>query len=616
MRRTFPARVDHEKNSMLQRQETHEASTAQYYARTCQGPEIWRYEYYALQHRSVAVRDVFAYAISANRYGWPELQELVRSAAAGRKPAAAAFERLRDRPLRALARILVNQRLTETDTDDGLAIYGLLAQRGRRLSNNDKYLYLEAAADSKRDGCYRSALRTTALGDTDFFHVCCLTANVLGLPDSAGWLSTINTGFASANLAPIGIARGPGSLFERIEAKIPQQRLSGPLVSVVMPTRDGWRRIGFALTSLLSQTWANLEIIVVDDGSDSEAREQLANVVGADSRVSLLYHAESRGAYAARNTGLRAATGKYVICHDDDDWSHPEKLAAQVELLEQNPTLVASMSNHVRATEDLFFRRINVNPRLVQPNYSSLMFRRNDVLRRCGGWDEVSRGSDAEFKARLETAFATEIPIVSRAPLSFSRERAGSLTSGELVRGYVDPRRIMYRKAYERWHRGEARDWRVQAAEDFGFHRPLGIAGDDEVTLETVYVADFRASTWSAGTLGDWFRGHALPERVGLLQLDSLMCPVQALQREEFWKLLERGAKSVTLNDRITASRIVVLEPNVFQYADGMESRVSGDCIDVLTPAEGDRGHASWDTTTVLAQCRRLFSGDVRLKFV
>jgi len=104
-------------------------------------------------------------------------------------------------------------------------------------------------------------------------------------------------------------------------------------VSVIIPT---YNRAGFLQTSIesvLGQTHGDLEVIVVDDGSSDHTGEVVAAL--DDARVRYLRHGQNRGAAAARNTGLKHASGKYVAFQDSDDEWLPEKLGLQVEALDR-----------------------------------------------------------------------------------------------------------------------------------------------------------------------------------------------------------------------------------------------------------------------------------------
>lgn len=107
-----------------------------------------------------------------------------------------------------------------------------------------------------------------------------------------------------------------------------------PLVSVIMPTFNRPGLLCAAIDSVLDQTLSNLEILVVNDGGID-----VAGLVGGradDDRVRLLAHPANRGMSAARNTGLRAARGRYVAYLDDDDRYDPDHLATLVAAAESS----------------------------------------------------------------------------------------------------------------------------------------------------------------------------------------------------------------------------------------------------------------------------------------
>lgn len=110
-------------------------------------------------------------------------------------------------------------------------------------------------------------------------------------------------------------------------------RAQAPSVSVVIPCYDGARFIGEAIASVLEQTFASLELIVVDDGSRDDSVEVVKEYLG-DPRARLLRHGENRGIPAARNSGIRTARGRYVAFLDQDDTWKREKLQRQVDILE------------------------------------------------------------------------------------------------------------------------------------------------------------------------------------------------------------------------------------------------------------------------------------------
>lgn len=109
--------------------------------------------------------------------------------------------------------------------------------------------------------------------------------------------------------------------------------MSEPRVSVVIPAYERADVVGRAIDSALAQTMADLEVIVVDDGSSDGTRRVAAAY--DDERVRSLAHDTNRGVSAARNTGVGAARGDYVAFLDSDDEWLPGKLERQLAVLEE-----------------------------------------------------------------------------------------------------------------------------------------------------------------------------------------------------------------------------------------------------------------------------------------
>ncbi|HEY0943749.1 MAG TPA: glycosyltransferase family A protein [Opitutaceae bacterium] len=119
-----------------------------------------------------------------------------------------------------------------------------------------------------------------------------------------------------------------------------QRSDSTPLVSIVMIFLNGERFIDEAVRSVLAQTCSAWELLFVDDGStDQSAAIARRYVAEYPSKIRYLHHAghENRGMSASRNLGIRSSRGRFLALLDCDDVWHPEKLARQVAILEQQP---------------------------------------------------------------------------------------------------------------------------------------------------------------------------------------------------------------------------------------------------------------------------------------
>jgi glycosyltransferase involved in cell wall biosynthesis len=234
---------------------------------------------------------------------------------------------------------------------------------------------------------------------------------------------------------------------------------ASPLISVIVPLFNAAHTIGTALCSLFEQQGVRLEILVVDDASEDDGVEEVTRwqqMAPPHVSLTLISHATNQGAYAARNTGLAAATGDYVTTHDSDDWSHPQKLLIQWQALSANPQAKGCLSSWVRATPELLFHRWRLDEYgWVYPNISSLLLRR-EVIGTLGYWDAVSVNADTEYRERVEAAFGAESVIIAlpEVPLAFGRADEGSLTQHS--RSHLATKftglRYRYMAAARRWH--------------------------------------------------------------------------------------------------------------------------------------------------------------------
>lgn len=124
-------------------------------------------------------------------------------------------------------------------------------------------------------------------------------------------------------------------------------------VSVIIPTRDRARLVLRAVNSVMRQSLANLECIVVDDGSMDDTPEVLASI--GDPRLKVI-RTEAGGVSAARNRGLAAARGDLLALLDSDDEYLPEKLKRHSEFMRGRRLEISQ-------TEEIWIRRgVRVNP--------------------------------------------------------------------------------------------------------------------------------------------------------------------------------------------------------------------------------------------------------------
>lgn len=125
--------------------------------------------------------------------------------------------------------------------------------------------------------------------------------------------------------------------------------MTTPLLSVVIPTWNRAHIVCEAIESAFNQRGGAVEVIVIDDGSDDNTAEVVRRSFG--SRVHLLSMPDRRGAGAARNAGVRLASGKLIAFLDSDDLWLPGKLDAELRVLERFPGAEAVVSDSLCFTE-------------------------------------------------------------------------------------------------------------------------------------------------------------------------------------------------------------------------------------------------------------------------
>jgi glycosyltransferase involved in cell wall biosynthesis len=176
--------------------------------------------------------------------------------------------------------------------------------------------------------------------------------------------------------------------------------MSAPEVSIVIPTRNRWPLLStHALPSALSQLDVDFEVIVVDDASDDETAERLAEL--KDPRLRVVRLPERLGLAAVRNRGAAAAHGAWLAFLDDDDLWSPHKLRCQLDTAARTGTdwvygraIVVDAAKHVIDTHP--FPDPQELEGLLQggnhvPGGGSNVIIRADLLHRSGGFDESLR---------------------------------------------------------------------------------------------------------------------------------------------------------------------------------------------------------------------------------
>ncbi|GEL08353.1 glycosyltransferase [Salisediminibacterium halotolerans] len=348
----------------------------------------------------------------------------------------------------------------------------------------------------------------------------------------------------------------------------------GPLVTVLVPVYNAEKTIGTSLRSIVKQTWRNLEIIVIDDQSDDGTIEEVRAWMEADPRIRLKKLASNSGPYAARNTGLNEASGEFVTVQDADDWTHPEKIAYQVNHLLENPDVIANTSSQVRVTEDFHVTRRLKAGYYIYPNMSSLMFRKKPVQEHLGYWDSVRFGADGEFKQRLKEVFGKEAVADLKAGVySFLRQSSRSLTGSTSFgyQGYFYGIRKEYVQSYRHFH-NQATSLKYSfpmTERPFPIPEPLKPERKKEAIrhFDVIIASDFRLlGGTNMSNIEEIKAQRTFGMKTGLVQLYRY-----DLDSREEWNPLVReqvnglDVEVVTYGEQVTCDKLIVRHPPILQ---------------------------------------------------
>ena len=189
-----------------------------------------------------------------------------------------------------------------------------------------------------------------------------------------------------------------------------------PRVSVIVPCYNGADLVGRALDSLLTQTYRDFEVMVVDDASTDATPDAVGRKRLSFSLLRYLRRETNGGVAAARNDGIRASSGEFICFLDSDDLYLPRRLERAVDFLEHNPgiravhtdcqirgpageVLAQSMIAASRCRKDLLTWR---DVALHEPVHTNTITVRRSCFDEVGLFDEsLRRGQDSEMWLRL-----------------------------------------------------------------------------------------------------------------------------------------------------------------------------------------------------------------------
>ena len=237
------------------------------------------------------------------------------------------------------------------------------------------------------------------------------------------------------------------------------------LVSIILPTYNGAERIKEAIKSVLEQSYADLELIVIDDGSKDNTKEIVENLAKSDQRVRYLKNDVNLGIQKTLNNGLKEAKGEYIARIDDDDvWIDKDKLKKQIEFLEKNKEYVLVGTGVIVVGEDnkeLFRylvpeKDIDIRNKILTKNcfvHSSVVFYRDTALR-CEGYSESEDTKHIEdYDLWLKLGTLGKVANLPTHSVRFTL-RSGSLSSMNKLEQFKKTLKLIknYKKIYPNYY--------------------------------------------------------------------------------------------------------------------------------------------------------------------
>lgn len=212
--------------------------------------------------------------------------------------------------------------------------------------------------------------------------------------------------------------------------------VASPRVSIVLPVHNGAAFLDEAMQSVLGQTFADFELICVDDGSTDATPAILARYAAADDRIRIITNRPNKGLPGALNTGFAAARGPLHTWTSDDNIARPHMLERLVQTLDANPDAAIAHANYSVIDGQgrvIGFQKVGPASEILFGNRIGAAFLyRAEVTESLGGYDTALFGvEDYDFWLRAARRFHF---VTLDEDLYLYRRHEGSLTDTRALR--------------------------------------------------------------------------------------------------------------------------------------------------------------------------------------
>lgn len=211
-----------------------------------------------------------------------------------------------------------------------------------------------------------------------------------------------------------------------------------PLISVIVPVYKVEKYLDECIESIVNQTYRNLEIILVDDGSPDNCPQMCDDWAKKDERICVI-HKENGGVSSARNAGLDVCKGEYIAFVDSDDWLEPDMYETMVRQIKDNCLIVCeyTKSNSTDAdfvkelNETVYFKRTEFSELLSNGRINSpvnKLYKQNQ-LNNIRFHKDISLGEDLLFNLEVLQSSKADILFISEPLYHYRCEEKNTLST-------------------------------------------------------------------------------------------------------------------------------------------------------------------------------------------
>ena len=186
-------------------------------------------------------------------------------------------------------------------------------------------------------------------------------------------------------------------------------------VSIIIPIFNDEKYINYCVDSILKQTYQNIEVILVNDGSIDNSKEICDRYQNTDKRV-VVINKENGGVSSARNVGIKQSSGKYIMFVDGDDWIEINTVSKLVDLIQKNgvdayltnayykdESVLIPDNFKLKSEDEVVNSDIIMEKHLKYRMISSVCFGiyKSDLVKKCGFDEKIHTLEDWEFLFRF-----------------------------------------------------------------------------------------------------------------------------------------------------------------------------------------------------------------------